>query len=213
MKIAKGWAFPDADEFMVGELQADGSYQRANLEKALEFVTDWTIAVDGGSHIGAWSRILSQRFERVIAVEPSADTREALVRNMAEFGCLNVEVQGVALGAAPGQVSMTVDEKGAAMKNTGARFVTAGGDVPLVTIDSWQLSTLGFLKLDVEGSEVAALQGAMKTLKRCKPVVLFESKTLWKRYGYHRDAPQGLLARLGYRQAAMVSRDEIWVPA
>lgn len=211
MKLQHGWAFPDADEFMLTQIQPDGSYQRANLERALEFVTDFSCAIDGGAHIGTWARIMAQRFTRVIAVEPSFDTREALVANLAAFVCLNVEVQGVALGAAAGHVTMALDDKGAAMKNTGARFVQPVGEIPLVTVDSWQLPSLGFLKLDVEGSEVAALQGAAKTLKRCRPVVLFENKALWRRFGYHHDAPQQFLTKIGYQRVAVVSKDEIWM--
>lgn len=212
MKQHQGIAFPDADAFMLTQVAADGSYQRGHLEEALTFVTDWSCAVDGGAHVGLWSRLMAARFDRVIAVEPSADTREALLANMAAFGCANVEVMGVALGAAAGTVSMTLDEKGAAMQNTGARFVQPGGGIPLITIDSLTLPSLGFLKLDVEGSEVAALQGARQTIKRCQPIVLFENKFLWKRFGYTREAPQALLRSWGYRQRAIVSRDEIWGP-
>lgn len=214
MRIQHGIAFAAADEFMPTQIQPDGSYQRANLEKALEFVSDFSCAIDGGAHVGLWARLMAQRFTRVIAVEPSADTREALLANMAAFACANVEVRAVALGAAAGLVAMALDEKGAAMKNLGARFVQMqpGADVPLVTVDSWQLPTLGFLKLDVEGSEVAALQGARATLQRCRPVVLFENKFLWRRFGYEREAPQKFLRSLGYHCAAAVSKDEIWVP-
>lgn len=210
MKTAKGWAFPEADEFMVAELKDDGTYQAPNLYAALDFVTDFSCAIDGGAHIGTWSKLLNERFQRVIAVEPSPDTFAALVTNMAAFGCAQVESRNVALGKTAGFVSMTLDEKGASMKNTGARFVQPGDEIRMVTIDSWNLPTLGFLKLDIEGSEPAALEGARATLKRCKPVVLFEHKFLWKRFGLPREACAQILKPLGYRQVATVSRDEIW---
>lgn len=217
MKLAKGWNFPDADEFMVGELAADGTYQSSHLQAALTHVTDWSRAIDGGAHVGTWSRLMAVRFDQVIAVEPSPDTFEALLANMESFACLSVDCRHVALGAAPGSISMTLDEKGARMANTGARFVHASApsepQTPLVTIDSWDLPSLGFLKLDIEGSEPAALMGARATLRRCKPIVLFENKYLWKRFGMPREAPQSLLKGLGYRLLETVSRDEIWGPA
>jgi FkbM family methyltransferase len=197
---------------MSGELKADGSYQGSHLETALSFVTDFTIAIDGGAHVGTWARPLAAKFGRVIAAEPSADTHEALTVNMAAFNCWNVEIHRMAFGASAGYVSMVLDGRAADLKNTGARYAAAGDDVKKVTIDSLELPTLGFLKLDVEGSEVFALQGAKETLKRCKPIVLFEDKYLWKRYGLPREAPQDVLRSVGYRELAKVSMDRIWGP-
>ncbi len=210
MKIVHGFAFPDDDRFMSGEIQPDGGYQATHLTAALRYVTDWGCALDGGAHVGTWSRSLAARFTRVIAVEPSADTFEALVRNLQTFACTNVEAVQAAIGAAAGTVSMQLDGRAATLGNTGARYVQIGGEVPLRTIDSWALPSLGFLKLDVEGSEYAALQGARGTLTRCRPVVLFENKYLWRRYGVPRDGPASVLASLGYRCRETVSKDEIW---
>ena len=213
MKTAKGWFWPDADQFMVNELKEDGSYQGSHLTEALRFVTDFSVALDGGAHVGTWSRTLSSRFKQVVAVEPSGDTYEALCANMRQFGCANVDAKRAALGDALGRVQMAIETKAQAMENTGARFVKPGNDVIMLTIDGMDLQSLGFLKLDVEGSEYAALNGARDTLARCQPVVLFENKFLWKRYGVPRDAPQQLLTGLGYRKASSVSKDEIWVRA
>jgi FkbM family methyltransferase len=33
---------------------------------------------------------------------------------------------------------------------------------------------VGFMKIDVEGAEMLVLQGAQKTIERCKPVIIFE---------------------------------------
>lgn len=212
MKIEKGWAFPDYDEFMVKELGDDGRYQAKNLDAALEHVTDWTLAIDGGAHIGTWSRIMAGRFVQVIAAEPSPDTYEALCANMKAFGCDNVDARHVALGEKAGRAGLTMDERGTSILNSGARFLAPGDVVDVQTIDSWELPTLGFLKLDVEGSEQSALLGARETLQRCKPIVLFEDKGFWRRFGYGRQAPQSLLTELGFVLVARVSMDQIWRP-
>ncbi len=210
MKIVHGFAFPDADRQMCREMTPEGGYQATHLAAALTYVTDWSCALDGGAHVGLWTRSLAARFARVIAVEPSADTFEALTVNLQAFACLNVEALQAALGAAAGTVSMQLDAHAATLGNTGARYVEVGGQILLRTIDSWDLPTLGFLKLDVEGSEYAALQGARATLARCHPVVLYENKFLWKRYGIPRDGPATLLTRAGYHVRTTVSKDEIW---
>lgn len=213
MKYRYDWAYPDSDEFMAGELESDGSYQGSHLRAALAYVTDFSLAIDGGAHIGTWSKPLSERFQNVIAIEPSEDTYTCLVSNLAHFGITNVTAMRLALGARAGTVAMALTEKEVARKNTGARYAVPGDEVEVHTIDSWHLPSLGFLKLDVEGSEVVALEGARETLVRCRPIVLFEDKLLWKRYGLPRDAPHQLLTRLGYRHLERASMDEIWGPA
>lgn len=213
MKQVHGWAFPEDDVFMAAAMTADGKYQADHLDAAMLHVTDFRLAIDGGAHVGTWTKRLSVRFEDVIAVEPSPDTFEALVDNVQRFKWDNVSPRQVALGAAGGRVSMTLDAKNVARANTGARFVQPGADIFVVAIDDWKLPALGFLKLDIEGSEPAALQGAADTLRRCRPIVLFENKGLWKRYGLAREAPQEFLRSVGYRQLAIAGCDLIWGPA
>ncbi len=210
MKTVNGWAFPSADRFMATEMKGNGEYQAGHLRTALGYVTDWSIAVSCGAHVGTWTKLLSARFARVIAVEPAADTFEALQANMRTFGCTNVDCLNVAVGATRGLVSMAIDARGEALANTGARYTTAGGAIPLEVIDDWNLPTLGFLKLDVEGSEVDALKGAAFTLQRCRPIVLWECKGFWRRFGYGKTAPQDLLTSLGYHEVAIAGCDRIW---
>lgn len=213
MKFANGFAFPDADTFMVGELKWDGTYQIANYRRALEFVTDRSCAVDCGAHVGAWTKAMAGDFARVVAVEPSPDTFEALLVNVQAFHLTNVEPHQVALGAESGSVSMTLDARGVALANTGARFVQDGGDIPRVRLDDWQLPSLGFLKIDAEGSEPFVLQGAADTIARCRPIILFEKKWLWtKHYGLPKAIVTDWLTAQGYRYLASSKNDDIWGP-
>jgi FkbM family methyltransferase len=210
-----GWCFPDADEFMAGELTPDGRYQDSHLEAALALVTDFSCAIDGGAHVGTWTRPMSQRFARVIAVEPSPDTFEALSANVTAFGCTNVELHQAALGSEPGFVSLApLDPRAEALRNTGARYVheSPGATIQRLRIDDWKLDTCGFIKLDVEGSEPLALEGALLTLRRCRPIVLFENKKFWRRFGLADDAPQQILRGAGYRLRCVARMDAIWGP-
>jgi FkbM family methyltransferase len=214
MKMVHGWAFPDSDRFMVEELGCDGTYQLKHLTAALLHVTEHGCAIDGGAHIGTWSKVMAGVFDRVVAIEPSADTFECLDRNLSQFGCVNVDRRNIAIGAAPGFVTMNLDAENEARANTGARFAKDGGSIPVETIDSWGLDRVGFLKLDIEGSELYALQGAKETLQRCRPIVLFENKKLWTRhFGLPKNAVESLLRSCGYRLLETVSMDQIWGPA
>jgi FkbM family methyltransferase len=221
MKFTKGWAFPDVDEFMSKNLPDDGRYQGDHLDAALRYVRGWSTAVDGGAHVGTWSFTMAGRFASVIAFEPSTDTFECLVHNLREREVKNVDTRNQALGAAPGKVSMTLEgyERGfqasaAALKtaatNTGARFTVPGGTIDRVTLDSLELQSLDFFKLDVEGGEVEAMMGARETLLRHRPIVLFEDKGFWRRYGYKRCVPQEFLSSIGAHHLERAAMDEIW---
>jgi FkbM family methyltransferase len=212
MKIVKGWAFPDEDDFMANEMKEDGTYQLSHLMGALDFCKGFDTVVDGGAHIGTWAHVLAKRFARVIAFEPSHDTFECLQHNMAMCKVENVIMRNQALGREPGRVRLTLEgfERAIAMKNTGARFTRPGGDIECITLDSMELESLDFLKLDIEGGEPDALLGAVNTLAKFKPVVLFEDKYLWKRYGYPRNKPHEILTSLGAQKLTRLSMDEVW---
>lgn len=211
MKHVAGWAFPDADEFMATEIKPDGTYQAGHYQAALLQVTNRRLAIDCGAHVGTWTRLMSRDFGLVIAVEPSADTFEALTANMATHQCNNVDLRNVAVGVTAGRVSMApLEPRAAAIHNTGARFIQDGGEIERVTIDSWELESCGFIKMDIEGSEVDALMGAVETLKRCRPIVLFEHKGFCRRFGHHPDGPLKFLSAHGYHELAIAGKDRIW---
>lgn len=209
MKLVKGLAMPSWDEFMEQIVPDDGRYQHENLEAAVAHCAQRRTVIDGGAHVGMWSRTFAGLFDRVIAFEPSPDTFQCLLYNV---GAQNVEFRNQALGAKPGNIHMTLDgfEGTPREKNSGARYVAEGGNVKRVTVDSLRLVDLDLLKMDIEGSEVDALRGARKTLMRCRPVVLFESKNEWVRRGFKEDAPHRFLTKLGAVKFEKVGVDEIW---
>lgn len=211
MKFVNGVAFPDADEFMAAEMQADGTYQKANLQAGLRFVTEFGCAIDAGAHVGLWSKLLADAFDKVVAFEPSPDTFACLHENMRTIE--HVQCEPYAVGAASGVAGMALDEKNAQRANTGARRIAEGTDVPVATIDSYRLDRVGFIKLDIEGSEPFALQGAVETIRRCRPIILYEHKFLWTRYyGLPKSAVDDILLAHGYRELARAACDAIWGP-
>ena len=215
MKIINGWAFPDADFFMVSQMANDGTYQKSHLDAAMRWVKKrgpMKLAIDGGAHVGAWSKFMAQDFEVLYSFEPSHDTFEALTYNMR--GVTNVHLRNQAIGAAPGLIHMTLGDimKNIEAKNTGARFIEEGegSDIERITIDSLELPALDFLKMDIEGSEPNALAGARETLIKYKPIVLFEDKNFWMRFGFSKRAPHEFLESIGAHHLERTQMDEIW---
>ena len=82
--------------------------------------------------------------------------------------------------------------------NTGQRHVVPGDEVEVITLDSLGLAP-GFVKLDVEGCELAALIGGEQTIRTHRPVVMLEENGLNRRYGFEDGACQRLLEAWGAR--------------
>ena len=207
MKRIGAWWVPDR-EMQMADALAGGGWQTAHLHRALDFVTDWRVAVDGGAHVGTWTAGMAARFDRVLAFEPSDEAFDCLAANTAALG--NVTRFKAGLADRAGRRALADDDRWGA-GNTGGRFMVPGDRVAVLPLDARALPALGLLKLDVEGMEPLALAGAQATLRRCRPVVLFEDKPRFaRRYGLAPGAAADLLAGLGARELALAGADRIW---
>lgn len=171
MQQVAGVFLPDGERHMPDYLRrSGGSYQSPHLQRALEFVDRWDLAIDVGAHVGLWSRALVQRFERVVAFEPLPQLRACLERNVVSE---RLQVVPMALGNEHGSVAFDYDAA-----HTGATHVAPGrkGLIPLGKLDDFRLENVDFIKIDVEGFELQVLEGAEATLRANQPVVILEEK-------------------------------------
>lgn len=181
------------------------------LHHALGFVRDWSCAVDGGACWGDWAGVMSERFARVVCFEAAGDTAEKLRERFA--GVSGVEIRHAALWDATGRGYV------AGSKRATARFVSekpAGavwGEVALERVDGLGLESLGLLKLDLEGAEVAGLSGARQTIARCRPVIICEILDRnARRYGQRGADVFHLLEGWGYTAAVITQANGVFVP-
>ncbi|MEZ5892047.1 MAG: FkbM family methyltransferase [Parvularculaceae bacterium] len=138
--------------------------------------------IDGGAHHGAFARKALEIFDgaRILAFEPDPDSFSKAQTALAERK--TVEIVNAALGAKPGRAeffrgafsatnSLLARPAGAGKPYfpPGAALAS-GGDVAVTTIDSEcarrGISTLDLLKLDLQGGELDALNGASALLER-----------------------------------------------
>ncbi len=125
----------------------------------------------------------------MLAVEPSTREFERLEANIALNRLDNVKTFKVALGSRVGEALLSVAkarhsgmnaiEAGDAGENT-APWTSSRETVSLETIDDLVarsgLERLDVVKLDIEGSELEALDGATTAISRFRPTILVEAE-------------------------------------
>lgn len=221
MKQALGWWFPDGETHLPqwmaspkGHLILNGraSYQGKKQLAALAAVGALgrgapRVAVDVGGHVGLWSYNLAPAFREVHAFEPVAAHRECFQRNV---NAPNVTLHWCALGATEGSVSIRT-----APTSSGDSWVSGEGEIPMRTLDSFQLVDVDLIKIDCEGYEENVLRGGLETIKASRPVVMVEQKRdmATARFGLQPLGAVNLLLELGYRVEKELSGDYLMVPA
>ena len=178
--------------------------QVADLDAALRHVKRFDCVVQAGGAYGLWPLALSERFNTVYTFEPDCHNFPLLAENTAER--VNVIRWQAALGSQAGFVAVQRDD--AEADNAGAGYVVVGGKVPVVALDTLCLPALDFLCLDVEGYELEALTGAIRTIRAYRPVVMLESKRL-PHMTQDPNAAVELLLDLGYEVREKVNRDVV----
>lgn len=209
MKYKHGLAFPDADQYLFDRMPENRLWQIEPFKVALEHCKNFRTAIDGGAHIGTWSLEMAKYFRHVWAFEPANDTYEALMQNIDGKG-LPITALNQALGKEMGVVSMAWRDKDKKRSHTGARYITEGEGVIRTFIDDLAIADVDFIKLDLEGGETDALKGAIETLNRCRPVIVFEDKGFNKRFGYPEDSTRTFLADLGAREIKKCGINRVW---
>jgi FkbM family methyltransferase len=170
--------------------------------------------IDGGAHIGYLTLLASScvgASGAVHAFEPVSRTHDALTRNVARNRATNVRLNKVALGPRAGtlDLELPIDPEGEGILAWGATAIQAGRGsverVPMTTLDAYaeraKLRSIRVLKLDLEGAELGALEGARDLLqrRRVEHLVVELNTYLLDLAGERYDACRALLASYGYR--------------
>lgn len=126
--------------------------------------------VDAGADIGSHTIRYAQTATagNVLAFEPNPDEFDCLKHNLRDHG--NTTCHRIALSNRTEQVELRLCE------NAGAGYLDRNtrGPVHCITLDSFNLPRLDFFKLDIEGYELFALQGARDTIMAHRPKILVE---------------------------------------
>jgi len=154
---------------------------------------DGVVAMDCGANIGVhtieWAKLMKD-WGSVIAVEAQERVFYALAGNITLQNCFNVRAIWAAVSNTPGELSFPEPDytkQGSfgsfeLRAGVGTEFIGQPIDyekptstVKTIMIDGLGLKRLDLLKIDVEGMEAEALQGAAETIARCKPILFVET--------------------------------------
>lgn len=178
-------------------LEDAGNGQQAQREDALEYVKRWRVCLDIGSNIGQWTRPLAKRFDSVVCFEPNPNFRECFNKNITEDNVLLWPY-----GLSDKEHTASQDFNSTILQNE-------DGDISCRTLDSFGLTNVDFVKIDVDGFEVPLLQGAEKTLTENNPVINIEMKQ-GKRPDIVSRSKQ-ILENYGYKFHSRTKSDEVWL--
>lgn len=186
-----------------------------------------SLIVDAGAHVGDTGIRLAKFLKdkagrqdlRVLEIDPD-ETKVSFIRRKAAKWDVNSMILTETCGLYKSDTRGTVvkktldgEEAVAGSRGSGQWQIVedpTGGDVVLHTLDSIMVPLhheVKLIHLDVEGGELAALEGAEKTIVKDKPYIVIEVSN------DHDDKVHKQLVSYGYKkEGERLDRDQLYVP-
>lgn len=178
------------DKLYIQRLRA-GQYQRSNWLFAQTLIDNWTRAIDVGSNNACNAIHYAKVFQQVECFEPTPLAQQLWINTVNDNNAINCNLYKNALGECAKTTEIIVHEHNGGHNhlNNADRPRWNGRNwsernarprrrqtipVTVNTIDSYQFSDVGFIKIDVEGYERFVLEGAQDTINRCRPTIQLE---------------------------------------
>ena len=186
-EFRKTWKDPELSFFLpdtcMSWYQECGLSEGSLIEWCKQFCNKDSTILDIGAHTGTYSIKLADYCKNVYAFEPQTMTYYALCGSIAINDKENITPFKVGLGS-PEQVGtqmlkiVSLDGGGSSLHATN---YFKSEEIEVKTLDSFNLSNINFIKMDVEENELFVLKGGLETLKRCKyPKIVFEANDFEK---------------------------------
>jgi len=181
----------------------------ALLVRLRSYVGADAVCIDVGANIGLYSLALSTLAPdgRVYAFEPSPSAFSYLGKNLRANRTANAEASQLALGRSQGTVTFhdfSFFSAGSFSSDDGSlltsdSYGSTSFEAPVTTLDAFVtergVQRVDFVKIDVEGAELAVLDGAAETLAKNRPTVVLEFNSFG--FTIHQSLlPQVALARI-----------------
>lgn len=189
------WFWPKTDHGLWNIRYELGEEQ---IPKIMRHVKARRICVQAGGALGMAPLIYSGHFETVYTFEPNPVNFYFLNLNVRKPNVIKINA---ILGAKHGLAGIgdNPDET-----NRGIFTVKPEGIIPTFTIDDLELPVCDLIHMDMEGFEINALRGAVKTIIRYSPVIVGEGIN-------GRQDCHDFLTEFGYKYVENVVSDSIYV--
>lgn len=170
------------DNCYISNIIRSGEIYEKHLHDVFEeYITKDSVVLEGGCHIGSHSVKLSKLGKELHCFEPLEDSYNLLSKNLLTNKCKNTIIYNKALSdknekvnfnwigtGNPGASGLENNPMGNILPNSTNKIAEC------ITIDSLNLSKLDFIKLDIEGYEIKAIEGGINTIKKYKPIITLE---------------------------------------
>jgi len=186
---------PDARYGVFWQLSQTGTLEAEQMElirKSVSLCLPDPVVLDIGANIGIVSLSIANSVQgaKIFAFEPQRIIFQMLAGNMALNSIENVFCFNLAVGDTNGHIPIPKVDYGSmasfgslefgrtTQSDAGQNARLVGPDVELVqvvTIDNLGFQRVDFMKIDVEGMEVAVLDGARETITANKPILCVEA--------------------------------------
>lgn len=162
-----------------------GVYELGTVRALRKHVREGDFCVDIGANLGYFSILMSHLVGprgKVHAFEPMPGTAAVLRENIRINRAENVSVMEAAISDKPGNLDLLSESSQRFPKTASLVGYRMSGEVehtsvPAITLDKYFESSErlpNLLKIDVEGGELAVLEGARNMLTRGGPVLIVE---------------------------------------
>jgi FkbM family methyltransferase len=134
--------------------------------------------IDVGAHIGSIVSEVKHNDPsiRIVAIEAIPEKAENLRRKFAF-----IELHSCAVGESTGEISFFVNTKRSGYSSLGRPARIDDKSILEIKVRLEKLDNLvphqdvDAIKIDVEGAELGVMRGAVNILRRCRPIIMFES--------------------------------------
>lgn len=160
-----------------------GEHAQNELNYCVQFIELGAVVLDVGAHQGTHTIVFSAKVGptgRVFAFEPQRLMYQNTCASLALNSIENVSAFNVAVGNSPGKVRIVEFDYSKRAHFSGMRIApeNSGEEVPLITLDDAippeVTENISFIKIDVEGMELAVLEGAGSIVSKSLPTIYCE---------------------------------------
>lgn len=181
-----------------------------HLDRIIARVPQKRVAVQAGACLGLYPKRLAAFFDSVYSFEPAEDLFPLMFANAPEP---NIYRYQAALGYERVMVGVSRQRRdGKPNNHEGITHISGSGAIPTLRLDDLGLPVCDVILLDVEGFELFALQGAVDTIARCRPLLAVEINKNAAFMGFTEEDVRQSVCSLGYRLIERLSSDEVFEP-